>query len=87
MKLKDFFLNLENYDDQATLFVQKPWSLQSAVIVIDDVEKMSIDRDGVIYQYFLEVSIINELIEDFEAENMSLEPMILGIIEYAIHDA
>lgn len=56
-------------------------------IIPDDQSQTVLDINGKKFTYFLEIFIINELLEECAVKNMTLEEKCQRIIEYAINDA
>ena len=67
MKLIEIIADIENYDDLMTVYAKKDWNPNSEAMVIEPPEDGNIRPiDG--YDYFLEVFIIKEWIEDLKAK-------------------
>jgi hypothetical protein len=68
--------------------VEEPWAIEANIQIIPDDQSQTVqDINGKKYTYFLEIFIINELLEEFSVKNMTLEEKCRRIIEYAINDA
>ncbi|MFW1956797.1 hypothetical protein ACG91D_14610 [Acinetobacter guillouiae] len=67
--------------------MEEPWAIEANIQIIpDDQSQTVLDINGKKYTYFLEIFIINELLEEFSEKNMTLEEKCQRIIEYAIND-
>ncbi|MCF0265847.1 hypothetical protein KW868_15485 [Acinetobacter guillouiae] len=79
---------IDQYSSEEILFVEEPWAIEANIQIIpDDQSQTVLDINGKKYTYFLEIFIINELLEEFSEKNMTLEEKCRRIIEYAINDA
>lgn len=79
---------VDQYSSEEILFVEEPWAIEANIqIILDDQSQTVLDINGKKYTYFLEIFIINELLEEFSIKNMTLEEKCQRIIEYAINDA
>lgn len=83
--------DLDALPDEATLFVQEPWSALSECIVhsedVDGPVAALEERYGM--SYFLEVDIIKELMEQYMDGSKPLEheEVVKNLIHYARNDA
>jgi hypothetical protein len=75
----------EEFDDLMTVYVKKPWGVDSDAIIVPQPEDGSITPvDG--HDYFLEVFIIKDWLDDLGSSEVS-EATCNRIIQYAINDA
>ena len=87
MNLFTILLNIHEYSHEDTLYVEQPWTLESDAILTVKEDTQPIMCNDKKYEYFLEVFIIKELFEDYEAQNVCLQDQCLKVIEYALNDA
>lgn len=89
MTLFTILLNIHEYSETKILYVEKPWSLESDAILLDNSKEDTkpIIKNNQTFEYFLEILIIKELFEDFETQNLCIQDQCAKIIEYALNDA
>jgi hypothetical protein len=75
----------DDFDDLMTVYARKPWDIDSDAFIVPQPEDGSISPvDG--HNYFLEVFIIKDWLEDLDSREVS-EETCNRIIQYAINDA
>ena len=72
-------------DDERTPFAEVPWTAASQVVWREGGETAPIHRDGMIFDYFLEPSIIAELKEGLDTSDEHW--LVERVIRYARDDA
>lgn len=73
MDLFSVLLNIGQFPEQDTLYVEQPWTLESQTQVIElDPAAPFIQMNERVFTYFLEVSIIDELSIQFDQQNLCL---------------
>lgn len=94
MRLIELFEQaLERDDDDTTLYVARPWAPDAEAISVSPSPDTTepVERDGRSYDYFLEVFIAREVIEDFaataEGESASRLRRCERLIRYAETDS
>ena len=88
MKLIDAIRHVDE-PDGTTICVRRPWRADSDACLVS-VAPMSKIPEHVIddgYEYFLEISILREILEMPEAENLSEQAKVNLAIYYAENDA
>ena len=91
MTLLQVIKELEGLPEEATLFVQEPWSATSECIVhievFDGPYAPLEERYGM--RYFLEVHIVKELMEPngFGSQRSGHDEVVKNLIHYAKYDA
>ena len=81
----NYIRSRDDFDDLMTVYVKTPWNRNSDAIIVpqpDDGNTAPIEG----HNYFLEVFIIKDFLEDLESSQVSVEACD-RIIEYAINDA
>lgn len=96
MKLIEFITNIEKFDEESVLYVKRidgQFSCESEVTILKLTEEELECKTFEItekkcpgFEYFLEVFLINEIIEDLE-KNQSVEAKCNRLIHYAEFDA
>ena len=89
MNLFTVLLNIQEYSETDVLYVEQPWSLESDVILLDGSKEDTkpIVKNHQVFEYFLEIFMINELFEDLGTQNLCIQDQCQRIIEYVINDA
>lgn len=87
MNLLTVLLNIHEYSNSDTLYVEQPWTLESYAILIIKEDTQPIMCNEIKYEYFLEIFIIKTLFKDYETQNVCLQDQCLKVIEYALNDA
>lgn len=86
MSLQEVISNIEHISDEQTIYAEQPWGITSKAIALSDDGKIEVIIKDKCYNYFLEVFIIKELIEDL-GNSLNSQDLVLRIIQYAINDA
>ena len=92
IKLGDVIKTIHKYDDEMTIYAEKPWNPDSLAIVelepeCEDRPRVAIDRN---LDYFLEIFVAIEFIDGFLSnlkKQPSNEDICQHLISYASHDA
>jgi len=87
MDLFQVLLNLDQFSEEDTLYVQLPWTLESEVQVIfsPEEERKIIKTDNQLFEYFLDVSKVDALLVQLSHHNLCLRDQCQHIIEFAIN--
>ncbi|OTG65697.1 hypothetical protein B9T25_11330 [Acinetobacter sp. ANC 4470] len=88
MDLFYVLLNINNCSEDKTLYVERPWTLESEVQVIfhsNDAKNINIENK--VFEYFLDVSVIDELFAQFANQNLCLRDTCQRIVEFALNNA
>lgn len=85
----DLFQVLLNIYDYQTIYVIEPWLLKSTAIVLKEPPEglIQVKHNNSIFEYFLEVFVVKEILKNLEQQNLCFRDQCLHIIEYAIYDA
>ncbi len=92
MKLIEAVEQLENLDEESTIYAAEPWTVDSNALVAREPDQGGLppDAETLGLKYFLEVFIARDFIQDWTA-NLDDEPAseakCARLIEYAIKDA
>lgn len=81
MTLSEVIQNIANLDEEMTIYAKSPWTLDSPAYVDFEPDDGSLPKGAENMEYFLEVFIVNQLLEDSDQIDSQ------RIIEYAINDA
>ena len=88
MDLLSVLLNIGQFPEQDTLYVEQPWTLESQTQVIElDHAAPFIQMNERVFTYFLEVSIIDELSIHFDQQNLCLRERCQRVLEFALNQA
>lgn len=89
MDLFQILLNIHDYQDDQTIYVIEPWLLESQALVLTEPHDglIQVRYNNSIFEYFLEVLLVKELLADLESQNLCIRDQCQRIIEYAIYDA
>ena len=93
MKLIELLQQSDDWDDEATIYVARPWSCDAKAILVNPAPDTTapIGQDGTLYDYFLETFIAREVRENYAASDdgrfASLERQCERIVSYAENDA
>ena len=92
MNIQEIIANLDAFDEELTIYAQKPWHTTSLGIIEKEPENGELPIKAKIggYSYFLEIFVAKEFLEDYcnnVNPNASLIDRTNRIIEYAINDA
>lgn len=97
MTLENLISQINNYQDEQTVFAKKvggQFSGQSEVILIElTEEELEVPTSEIAakkcpgFEYFLEIFLIKEIIEDFALNKENPEQVVNRIIYYAENDA
>ncbi|WP_109440207.1 hypothetical protein [Acinetobacter haemolyticus] len=89
MDLFQVLLNINDFQDDETIYVVEPWTLESETKVLKepDIGLIQIKSDHLIFEYFLEVFLAKEILKNLEHRNPCMRDQCQSVIEYAIHDA
>lgn len=89
MDLFHVLLNIDQFSEEDTIYVQCPWALESEAQVnqvichLDDHAK-TITINHQVFEYFLDVSIVDELMTQFAHQSLCLRDQCQHIIEFAM---
>jgi hypothetical protein len=92
MKLQEVVENINNFDENLTIYAEEPWSCHSKATVAIEPDDGSLppELESIELTYFLEVFIAKEFLEDW-TESMSgvvsTEQKCERLITYARDDA
>ena len=92
MKLIEAVEQLENLDQESTIYASEPWGAESRALVAPEPDEGGLppDAETLGLRYFLEVFIARDFIQDWTASldyEPKLEAKCARLIEYAIKDA
>lgn len=84
MTLFMVLLNLDQFPAQHSLYVLRPWTLESETLVQSHSSNNDIRQDEDQYCYFLPISTIKQYFKYLEAKNLCLQDNCQRIIELAL---
>jgi hypothetical protein len=92
MTLLDVIANLAHFDEVDTIYLEQPWNRGATAVVAREPDSGRVPDEAADLglDYFLEVSIAREILEDWASSRQSspsLEAKCDRIIQYAINDA
>jgi hypothetical protein len=90
MKLFKIVQELDALDNERTIYAAKPWTENSTAIVLREPEEAPIEAEKLGLQYFLEVSVTRDFIEDWIASLDTVptfQQKCIRLIQYATNDA
>jgi len=77
-------LNLNQFPAQHSLYVQRPWTLESEALVQSPISINCIMQEKNLYSYFLPIATIQQYFKYLEAKNLCLQDSCQRIIEFAL---
>ena len=84
MTLFIVLLNLNQFPEQDSLYVQRPWTLESETLVQSPSSiNCNMQKDN-LYSYFLPISTIQQYFKYLEPKNLCLQDSCQRIIEFAL---
>ena len=84
MTLFTVLLNLNQFPEQHSLYVQRPWTLESETLVQSHSSfNCNMHKDN-LYSYFLPISTIQQYFKYLEPKNLCLQDSCQRIIEFAL---
>ena len=84
MTLFTVLLNLNQFPEQDSLYVQRPWTLESETLVQSPSSiNCNMQKDN-LYSYFLPISTIQQYFKYLEPKNLCLQDSCQCIIEFAL---
>lgn len=86
MDLFHILVNIQQFSEHDTLYVERPWTLESEVQVIDieNHAAATIQIENKVYAYFLDIYLVDELWAQFESQNLCLRAVCQQILEFAL---
>jgi hypothetical protein len=93
MKLIELLQQSDEWDEEAAIFVARPWACDAEAILVSPAPDTTapVERNGISFDYFLETFIAREFSEDYaasdEGASSSAEKRCERLITYAENDA
>ncbi|WP_198119319.1 DUF7716 domain-containing protein [Massilia rhizosphaerae] len=89
MKLQDALDNVKSLSDDKVIFARKPWTLESEADVglLDFEFRVPVEVTNNGLDYFLEVSVANDVLEVFGDRQPSVDEQRALLMYYAENDA
>lgn len=84
MTLFMVLLNLNQFPEQDSLYVQRPWTLESETLVQSPNSIYCIMQEKNRYCYFLPIATIQQYFKYIEPKNLCLQDSCQRIIEFAL---
>lgn len=84
MDLQYILLNINQFQHDAVIYAQKPWTLMSEAFVVSADQIIELKLQNVELCHFLAVYQVRMLLSKFQTQNLCLNDLCLKIIEEAI---
>lgn len=86
MDLFHVLVNIQQFSEHDTLYVERPWTLESEaqVLNIKGHPTPTIHIENKVYAYFLDIDLVDELWTQFESQNLCLRTICQRIVEFAL---
>ncbi len=86
MDLFHILLNIDQFSEEETIYVEHPWTLESEaqVIYIKDKATSTIHLENKVYAYFLDIYLVDELLAQFANQNLCLRTVYQRIVEFSL---
>ena len=80
-------LNIDQFPEDDTIYVERPWTLESEaqVIYITDKAPSTIHLENKVYTYFLDIYLVDELVAQFANQNLCIRDTYQRIVEFAMN--
>ena len=86
MDLFHVLVNIQQLSEHDSIYVERPWTLESEARVLsssEDAKMISIENK--IFEYFLDISIVDELLAQCTNQNLCIRDTSQRIVEFAIN--
>jgi hypothetical protein len=86
MNLFHVLVNIQQFSERDSIYVERPWTLESEAQVLsssDDAKIISIEDK--VFEYFLDVSIVDELLAQYMNQNSCIRDTCQRIVEFAMN--
>jgi len=86
MDLFHILVNIQQFSEHDSIYVERPWTLESEAQVLSssqDAKMISIENK--VFEYFLDISIVDELLAQCSNQNLCIRDTSQRIVEFAIN--
>lgn len=86
MDLFHILVNIQQFSEHDSIYVERPWTLESEAQVLSssqDAKIISIENK--VFEYFLDISIVDELLAQCSNQNLCIRDTSQRIVEFAIN--
>lgn len=93
MRLIELLMQTEHWNDDVTVYVERPWSCDAEAILVSPAPNVTlpVERQGRAFDYFLETSVAREVMDGYatsdEGAGASQAQRCERLIGYAENDA
>lgn len=86
MDLFHVLVNIQQFSEHETLYVERPWTLESEaqVLNIQDRAPPTLHIANKDYAYFLDIGLVDESWAKLESQNLCLRTVCQRIVEFAL---
>lgn len=86
MDLFHVLVNIQQFSEHDSIYVERPWTLESEAQVLSSSEDAKIISIGnKVFEYFLDVYIVDELLAQCKNQNLCIRNTSQRIVEFAIN--
>ena len=86
MDLFHVLVNIQQFSEHDSIYVERPWTLESEAQVLSSSEDAKIISIGnKVFEYFLDISIVDELLAQCTNQNLCIRDTSQRIVEFAIN--
>ena len=87
MDLFHVLVNIQQFSEHDSIYVERPWTLESEarVIHIKDKATPTAHLENKVYTYFLDIYLVDELVAQFANQNLCIRDTYQRIVEFAMN--
>ena len=86
MDLFHVLVNIQQFSEHDSIYVERPWTLESEAQVLSRLEDAKIiSIENKVFEYVLDVSIVDELLAQCTNQNLCIRDTSQRIVEFAIN--
>lgn len=86
MDLFHVLVNIQQFSEHDSIYVERPWTLESEAQVLSSSEDAKIiSIENKVFEYFLDISIVDELLAQCKNQNLCIRDTSQRIVEFAIN--
>lgn len=86
MDLFHVLVNIQQFSEHDSIYVERPWTLESEAQVLSSSEDAKIiSIENKVFEYFLDISIVDELLAQCSNQNLCIRDTSQRIVEFAIN--
>ena len=86
MDLFHVLVNIQQFSEHDSIYVERPWTLESEAQVLSSSEDAKIISIGnKVFEYFLDICIVDELLAQYTNQNLGIRDTSQRIVEFAIN--